>query len=251
MNACGQHNMAAIGFQGMSVKSGKNVAPALQVLLGGGTLGDGQGRISDKVIKIPSRRGPAALRLVLNDYIQNSGGQTSFISYYLDKGEKYFYDFLKPLSDVTNLEAMDFVDWGAEEAYEKAVGVGECAGVVIDLIATLLLDSKEKLENSKTSFEEGKFSDAIYYSYSAIVNTAKALLTAEGQKTNTHNKIIADFNAFFVATKKIELGADFETFVYQINQNEPSEAFSVHYLEQAEKFYKIVEAYRAAELTEV
>ena len=250
MNACGQHNMAAIGFQGMSVKSGKNVAPALQVLLGGGTLGDGQGRISDKVIKIPSRRGPAALRLVLNDYIQNSGGQTSFISYYLDKGEKYFYDFLKPLSDVTNLEAMDFVDWGAEEAYEKAVGVGECAGVVIDLIATLLLDSKEKLENSKTSFEEGKHSDAIYYSYSAIVNTAKALLTAEGKKTNTHNKIIADFNAFFVATKKIELGTDFETFVYQINQNEPSEAFAIHYLEQAEKFYKIVGAYRAAELTE-
>ena len=67
MNACGQHNMANIGFQGMSVKSGKLVAPALQVLLGGGILGDGKGRISDKVIKVPSRRGPEALRLILND----------------------------------------------------------------------------------------------------------------------------------------------------------------------------------------
>jgi sulfite reductase (ferredoxin) len=35
MNACGQHNMAEIGFQGMSINAGKLVAPALQVLLGG------------------------------------------------------------------------------------------------------------------------------------------------------------------------------------------------------------------------
>jgi hypothetical protein len=41
----------------------KLVAPALQVLLGGGILGDGKGRFSDKVIKIPSRRGPDAFYL--------------------------------------------------------------------------------------------------------------------------------------------------------------------------------------------
>ncbi len=68
MNACGQHNMSAIGFQGMSINSGKLVAPALQVLLGGGRLGNGEGRFADKVIKIPSRRGPDALRYILNDF---------------------------------------------------------------------------------------------------------------------------------------------------------------------------------------
>jgi sulfite reductase (ferredoxin) len=56
------NNMSSIGFQGMSINSGKLVAPALQVLLGGG-IGDGKGRFSDKVIKIPSRRGPDALHL--------------------------------------------------------------------------------------------------------------------------------------------------------------------------------------------
>jgi len=44
MNACGQHNMAEIGFQGMTIKSGKLVAPALQILLGGGIIGNGQAR---------------------------------------------------------------------------------------------------------------------------------------------------------------------------------------------------------------
>jgi len=52
MNACGQHNMANIGFQGMSVRTpDKLVAPALQVLLGGGNRGNGQGHFADKVVK--------------------------------------------------------------------------------------------------------------------------------------------------------------------------------------------------------
>ena len=71
MNSCGQHSMANSGFQGMLIKSGNLVAPALQVLLGGGILGDGKGRFSDKVIKIPSKRGPDALRYLLNDFDKN------------------------------------------------------------------------------------------------------------------------------------------------------------------------------------
>ena len=141
MNACGQHNMSAIGFQGMSINSGKLVAPALQVLLGGGILGDGKGRFSDKVIKIPSRRGPDALRYILNDFEANANGK-SFLDYYDAQGEKYFYEFLKPLADATNLIDADFIDWGNADNYVKAVGVGECAGVVIDLVATLFWKPK-------------------------------------------------------------------------------------------------------------
>ena len=128
MNACGQHNMANIGFQGMSVRTkDKLVAPALQVLLGGGNLGDGNGRFADKVIKIPSKRGPESLRLILNDYDANGNGKP-FVEYYEEKGQMYFYDFLKPLSDVDNLTASDFIDWGTSEKYEQAIGIGECAG---------------------------------------------------------------------------------------------------------------------------
>ena len=183
MNACGQHNMSAIGFQGMSINSGKLVAPALQVLLGGGRLGNGEGRFADKVIKIPSRRGPDALRLILNDFEANANGQ-SFLNYYDAKGEKYFYEFLKPLADVTNLTEADFVDWGNADNYVKAVGVGECAGVVIDLVATLLYEAKDKLTFAQEAFEDKKWSDAIYLAYAGFVNGAKALLLAENQKTN-------------------------------------------------------------------
>ncbi|MRX66653.1 sulfite reductase (ferredoxin) [Flavobacterium resistens] len=247
MNACGQHNMSAIGFQGMSINSGKLVAPALQVLLGGGRLGNGAGRFADKVIKVPSRRGPDALRTILNDFDTNGSGQ-KFLDYYDTKGEKYFYEILKPYADVTNLTEADFVDWGNADNYVKAVGVGECAGVVIDLVATLLFEAKEKLILAQESFDEKKWSDAIYHAYAGFVNGAKALLLSENQKTNHHAGIVDLFDTVFVENNKIELNSTFKDLVYQINKNEPSEAFAKDYIAQAVVFFDKIETFRAQEL---
>ncbi|MDO6519128.1 HEPN domain-containing protein [Zobellia galactanivorans] len=251
MNACGQHNMANIGFQGMSIRTkDKLVAPALQVLLGGGTDGDGNGRFADKVVKVPSKRGPQALRLILDDYDKNGNGK-SYADYYEEKGQMYFYDFLTPLSDIENLTPDDFIDWGNTERYEKAIGVGECAGVVIDLIATLLFESEEKIQNAQESFDEKKWAASIYHSYSSMVNSAKALLTSEKAKVNTHATIIKDFDQKFVASGRIELGRGFEELVLQLNKNEPTEAFAKSYLEDAKAFLKAVETFRKQELAEV
>lgn len=247
MNACGQHNMAEIGFQGMSINAGKLVAPALQVLLGGGNLGNGVGRFSDKVIKIPSRRGPEALRLILNDFEANANGQ-SFLNYYDAKGEKYFYEFLKPLADVTNLTEADFVDWGNADNYVKAVGVGECAGVVIDLVATLLFEAKEKITFAYEALQEEKWADAIYLAYAGFVNGAKALLLSANEKTNTHSGIIESFDTVFIQSGKLDLGSSFNELVYQIRANEPSAAFAKKYIEEAVSFFSKIEEYRAKDL---
>ena len=105
MNSCGQHGMANIGFHGSSLKAAdKRVLPALQVLLGGGTVGDGVGRVADKVIKVPSKRGPEVLRVVLNNYEENANEGEYFNDYYDRQGEKYFYTLLKPVADLTTLK---------------------------------------------------------------------------------------------------------------------------------------------------
>ena len=244
MNACGQHNMAHIGFQGMSIKVGNLQAPALQVLIGGGILGDGKGRFSDKLVKIPSRRGSEALRLLLNDVENNQLENENFLAYYDRKGKIYFYDLLKSLSDISNLEATDFIDWGHDENYVKAIGVGECAGVVIDLIATLLFESEEKLTNAKEALSSNQLSDSIYHSYTALVNTAKALLTSEGIKTNTQAGIIQNFDAHFVANNTIELPTTFAELIYQIKEEKPSKTFAESYLADATNFYKKVDVFR-------
>lgn len=248
MNSCGQHSMAHIGFQGMTVKSGKLVAPALQVLLGGGILGNGEGRVSSKVLKIPSKRGPEALRTILTDFEANVTSGETFLNYFDRQGEKYFYELLIHLSDTTNLVESDFIDWGAEEKYEMAVGVGECAGVVIDLVATLLFESEEKTVLAAEALKLNQFSDSIYYSYTSIVNTAKALLLAEGEKTNTQAGIISQFDALFA--EKIQLETSFSEFVYQIQHNEPTKEFTQKYVADAQLFYAKANEYRMNEVAE-
>ncbi|QXP73573.1 HEPN domain-containing protein [Tenacibaculum sp. AHE15PA] len=251
MNACGQHNMAHIGFQGMSIKVGALQAPALQILIGGGILGDGKGRFSDKLVKVPSKRGPEALRILLNDVEANQQENETFLAYYDSQGKTYFYDLLKGLSDTSNLAPSDFIDWGHSENYVKAIGVGECAGVVIDLIATLLFESEEKITNSEEALKEGLFSDSIYHSYTSLVNTAKALLIAENVKTNTQAGIITSFQEHFIATDKVSLDTSFEDFVYQIKKEAPTKIFAESYLNDAKAFYKKIDAYRKTAVSNV
>lgn len=248
MNACGQHNMAHIGFQGMSLKAGKTVFPALQVLLGGGTLGDGNGRFADKVIKIPSKRGPQALRILLDDFEQHQEVGEDFLHYYDRKGQMYFYDILKVLTDTETLTEADQVDWGNEDAYKVAVGVGECAGVVIDLVATLLLEAREKLDLSKEAYVEKRWSDSIYHTYAALVNAAKAILLSENKSTNSYANIVNLFDETFVDTGKIIIEGTLNEISYQINQNEPSEAFAKSYFEDAGKVFEAISSYREKEV---
>ena len=249
MNACGQHNMAEIGFQGMSIRTkDKLVAPALQVLLGGGVLGNGQGRFADKVVKIPSKRGPQALRLILDDY-HTHGDNASFLNYYDKVGKDYFYQLLKPLTTIDDLTPTDFIDWGNASAYVKAVGVGECAGVVIDLVQTLLLEAEEKIDFAKEAFQAERYSDAIYHTYAAMVNGAKALLTAEKVKTNSQAAIITSFDEQFVSTGKIAMEPSFGGLVYQIKEEAPTAAFASRYLVTAVTVFERIQQFREIQLS--
>jgi sulfite reductase (ferredoxin) len=248
MNACGQHNMASIGYQGMSIKVGKSVLPALQVLLGGATLGNGVGIFSDKVIKIPSKRGPQSLRVLLDDFEQHAQAEEVYHEYYQRQGQMYFYELLKPLSSTDDVVESDFIDWGNEENYVKAIGVGECAGVVIDLVSTLLLEAREKLVNAEESMAEARWADAIYQTYTGMVNAAKAILTAEGVNTNSYASIVSLFEEHFIQSGKLELSGSFSDTIYQLKENAPSEAFARSYFKDAERVFEAISELRAKEL---
>jgi len=232
MNACGQHSMANIGFHGSSLKTAGKVLPAVQVLIGGGTVGNGEGRIADKVIKVPTKRGPAVLRNLLNDYDTNAQEGEYFNDYYVRQGEKYFYNLLKPLADLSSLVDTDFIDWGKDELFQTEIGVGECASVIIDLVATLFFESQEKNEWAIEAISESRWADTIYYAYQSQVNTAKALLLDKGLSYSTQSGIINEFDKHFAE----EFGGKINEQILEINKNEPSEAFAKAYLEAAGKF---------------
>jgi sulfite reductase (ferredoxin) len=234
MNACGQHTIANIGFQGMTIQQGDYVAPATQVLLGGGLLGNGLGRFADKVLKVPSRRVPLDLRWILDDFMANHIENEDFNTYYDRKSTDYFFQNLKLFSDITQLQAIDFIDWGNEAQYEKAIGVGECAGVMIDLIQTLLLEADELLECAMLALEDQQWSDSIYHAFSAQIRAAKAILTAKNAVTNSHESIIQNFD-FYFPNYSNEKGITFLHNINKINKEEPSENFASAYLAIARK----------------
>ena len=239
MNSCGQHSLAQIGFHGSSTKekATKKVLPALQVLLGGGVTQNGGGRISDKIIKIPSKRALLGLDMILNEYKVNKTEGEGFNEFYDRTGKMHFYDLLKPLADTTNLKDSDFIDWGNDESYVKTIGTGECAGVVIDLVATLLMDVEEKIGLAKEALEQNLYPDSIHHSYASMVNGAKALLTGYGVRNNQLNKVVSNFDETAVNSGDIELGGSFADLVYQIDKNNPSQEFAEKFLEDAKTFY--------------
>lgn len=246
MNSCGQHGLAHIGFHGASLKAQGRVLPSVQVLLGGGTVGDGIGRVADKVIKVPSKRATSVLRSVLNDYEKNSVEDESFHEYYDRQGKDYFYQMLKPIADLSTLSPEEFVDWGHLENYQTAIGVGECAGVIIDLVATLLLETDEKLSWANESLNGNAYADAISHTYSVFISAAKALLLDKGINCNTQIGILKDFDTHYGNNKELYNYSNFQDLVLQINKNEPSVEFAQTYLASAIEFVKQVRANREA-----
>jgi len=246
MNSCGQHGLAHIGFHGSSLKAGLKVLPSVQVLLGGGTVGDGIGRAAEKVIKVPAKRATHVLRAVLDDYKANSLAAESFHNYYDRQGKDYFYQLLKPLADLTTLKDDEFVDWGHEETFVTAIGVGECAGVVIDLVATLLYEADEKKGWADESFNNGAWADAIYHSYNVFISSAKALLLDKGINQGSQVGIMKEFDAQYVDKGEFVLDGTFSDLVLQINKNEPSEEFARTYLASAKEFLNAVKVKREA-----
>jgi sulfite reductase (ferredoxin) len=251
MNSCGQHGIAQIGFHGSSMRSGKRVLPALQVLLGGGILGDGKGRAADKVIKIPSKRGPDVLRALLKDYASHADQGERFNDYYDRMGNKYFYTLLKPFADIENLQDDDFIDWGREVQFVPAIGTGECASVVIDLVGALLTDAEEKLDFAAEALDESRYADAISYAYSAFINTGKALLLDKDVTCNTHIGILNDFDTHYAENPSFSFPRGFKEYVLRINQHEPEPAFADAYISSARDFLQKARVYRDEEVAVV
>lgn len=245
-NSCGQHGMASIGFHGSSVKDKQgNVLPALVVLLGGANLKNGEGIIADKVLKIPSKRGLQALRLLLDDYDTNAQEGEYYHTYYQRiGGRKYFYDLLKPLGDITNVAPDEYVDWGEDHNFILHTAVGECAGVIIDLVATLLYESEEKLAWSKEALDNKQYADSIYHSYSAFINTAKAILLINDIRPSTQIQTLLDFQQHFVDKGEFSGIQNFKEYVLRINKNEPTEEFATLYRNDSVKFLEDVHAFR-------
>lgn len=248
MNACGQHMAANIGFHGSSIKNGALIIPAMQVVIGGGVSQDGKGFIAEKVIKVPTKRIPRALKLLLEHYEEHAEESEYFNDFYYRLGKMHFYQLLKPLANVESLKEEDYKDWGKTEHFIPEIGVGECASVMLDVIGTIIEESRERLAWAQEGLEQGIFADAIYNAYSSFVIGAKALLLSEDIKCNTQNGILESFEEKFSAHQFFQFNEGFKSFVLRMNLAKPHKAFAQEYFNDAKAFLERVTLYRELQI---
>ena len=123
-NSCGQHHIADLGFHGAARKEGGKAYPMYQLHLGGGVDARGA-RFGRQVVKIPARRVPDAVVVLLRLYASDRA---------LDETPASFFERVDPkrvtaalgelLAPVT---AGEDADIGEEKGFALHSGEGECA----------------------------------------------------------------------------------------------------------------------------
>lgn len=244
MNGCAHHGIANIGFHGMSMNVQGFILPAMQVLLGGGSTGNGTGTMAEKIIKLPAKCVPDALRVLLDDYGKNKLEDELFNLYFERMGKQYFYNLLKPLGEISDVTQFHLTDWGNVDAYAPKIGVGECAVPMMDMVGVVLEEVKETLDLAKEALYEKQWVDAIYYSYTAMINTGKALLLTKELPCNTQFSVIKNMDPHFIENREIEFEGSFADFVLQINKEKATKEFAQHYNKIARSLHEKAVNYR-------
>jgi sulfite reductase (ferredoxin) len=104
-----------------------------------------QEKLLRRVTKVPSKKAPQALRTLLDDYHAHALDGEYYKNYFRRQGKMYFYDLLKPVADLSEVSRNRLYRLGSvSNNFLVQTAVGECAGVIIDLVSTLLYDSDEK-----------------------------------------------------------------------------------------------------------
>jgi sulfite reductase (ferredoxin) len=127
-NGCGQHHVAAIGFQGSARKVGGKAVPQYFVLLGGAVGSDGA-RFGRLAAKIPARRVPQALERLVALYVAERGQGESAPAFFARVDPARARTALAELADLApeTVAPEDLVDLGDAVEFRPETGAGECA----------------------------------------------------------------------------------------------------------------------------
>lgn len=237
-NSCGQQSIASIGFHGTVFSADGRKAPGSQIMLGGGISGDGKGVFGEKIIKIPARRVPDALRIILSDFTKNNLDKKTFNEYYKEKTKAFYIELLTPLTNNTNLTDSDFHDWGNDKEFETNKVV---AAPVVDInwAETFTYESEKRFEESDISYKNEEYADAIFHNYAALISYAKSILIENKIAVNSEIEVINDFDSLITSKKLTSKENSFKDTILLINKQRPSKSFADKYIRATRKFLEI------------
>lgn len=127
-NGCGQHHVAALGFQGSIRKVGARAVPHYLVMVGGGA--DDAGAVFGRTVaRIPARRASEAVdRLVALYNTSRNDGET-LAGFFRRADIAQVKGTLAGLEGIAEADAtpLDFIDLGEEHEFKPEVQEGECS----------------------------------------------------------------------------------------------------------------------------
>ncbi len=127
-NSCGHHHIADLGFFGVALKSGEQHLPCYQILVGGRTT-EGQAVFGKRLLRVPARRAPEAVKRLMQLYEQQRQADEPFAAFVDRIGLEILQRALADLADVSSAATQPelFVDLGETDPFVLEAGKGECA----------------------------------------------------------------------------------------------------------------------------
>ncbi len=197
-NSCGQHHIADIGFFGSVQRKGAHSAPVFQVLLGG-TTRNNAASYGLAVGKVPARNVPQVVTKLANLYSAEKKGDESFHQVVERLGKARLKEELDEFAGLPAFEEAPeyYQDNRQPWEYTKLVGVGECAGEVVDQAEFMLEDADRLNFEATLALEAGRFEDAAAKSLQASMKAADGLLSTRGLLLSDGYDTVKEFQKHF------------------------------------------------------
>jgi sulfite reductase (ferredoxin) len=243
-NGCGQHALGSIGFNGSSrVVDGKAV-PCAIMSIGGGAK-DGIRQMGRRLGRVAAQKAPDAVKALIAYYKENAPKGQIFSQYLAEIDPKSIKEVIKPFDQISSYadEPEIFIDYGMEagEEYSPAVGAGECAGGVLNLVTEAFDDSINYINMAEDVFSKGFYSDVYFNAREAVLHTMSGALIEAGESEKNFVKCWELYSKYFTANEKLPARPE-----VQVEKKELDEEGATAILTSAKEYCESVLAlYRA------
>jgi len=244
-NSCGQHHVADLGFYGVSRNKNNYTVPHFQVLLGG-EWQHNAGAYGLAIGAVPSKRIPETVDRITGRYRDERQPGETFQAFIKRIGKA---ECKKMIEEFTAVPLHDddpsfYSDWGDPREFTLGdIGVGECAGEVVNPIDFELVACEREAFEAQLELERGNIDKASRMAYESMLHAAQALIRFKfliapedpGKVVDEFRTQFCDTEIFFDPFVRDKFARDF--FRAHEEANKPRTAEQAHQLiEEAQLF---------------
>ncbi|MCM8538263.1 MAG: sulfurtransferase TusA family protein [Lentisphaeraceae bacterium] len=210
-NGCGQHALGSIGFNGSSRMIDGKAVPCAVMSIGGGAK-DGIRQMGRRLGRVAAKKAPEAVKALIDHYKANAPEGQIFSQYLAEIDPKTIKDVVKPFDQISSYadEPEVFLDYGMEEGeeYSPAVGAGECAGGVLNLVTESFDDSKNYINMAEDVLAKGFFGDVYFNAREAVLHTMSGALIEAGESEKKFDAAWDLYSKFYGSNDKLPVRPD-------------------------------------------